>query len=118
MNKAIKTVLLVLLDILLAAAILCVFAYYHHIRYLWGGVETPTNGGGLVFDNPFDDNSDDKEDSEPNVGGENENDPSGGEENPDKEEDDGYDRSGDFGEKFYDKFLKKGEAIISTDTQY
>ena len=116
MKKAIKTVLFILLDILLAAAILCVFSYYHHIRYLWGDVETPTNGGGIVFEKP----EKEEEDGENNSTNSSEDITIGSEISDSSEipETDGYDRSGDFGYKFYDKFLKEGEEIISTDTAY
>lgn len=133
MRKITKTALFILLDILLAAAILCVFSYYHHIQYLWAGVETPTNGDGIVFDNPFnnkEENTDNSDPNSPNKPDDTENDS----ENDDSDQngdsdsdtdsdndlpiDDGYDRSGDFGERFYNKFLKKGEQIISTDTMY
>lgn len=96
--KKIRSVIFTfLLDILLAALILSVFSYYHHIRYLWGFEETPTNGNGVIFERP-----EETDPTTPSV----------------SDPDDEYDRSGDFGAKFYDKFLKKGEEIISTNTQY
>ena len=117
MKKALKTSLFIFLDILLAGAILSVFAYYHHIQYLWGFEETPTNGGGIVFEKP----ETDKEDDLP-VTDNGESKPDGSDAPSEDEEDqtvnDGYDRSGDFGYKFYDKFLKEGEQILSTDSAY
>ncbi len=99
MKKKHSLILTFLLDIFLAATILCVFAYFHHIRYLWGIVDTPTNGDGIVFAPPDDDNNDVNTTTTPIP-------------------DDGYDRSGDFGKKFYDRFLKTGEEIISNATEY
>lgn len=85
---------LVAIDVLLIGAILSTFSWFHHIKPLWFGldeeqVDVP------VFTRP----------------------PSSLQEKPLIGED-GYDYSGDFGKKFADKFLKKGEELISNDHEY
>lgn len=111
MNRKVQRFLWILLaDILLAGVILCVFAYFHHVRTMWGGVEIPEDNGG--FTKP----------EKPPVSSGGMEIPSGGTEIPSDGGEpipsDGYDRSGDFGARFYDKFLKEGEAVISTEEEY
>ena len=92
------------LDILLIAAILFTFCWFHHIKPLWFGVEDDVNLPQTHFTKPST-----PVQTTPGTSTD-ENDP--------VEPDDGYDYSGDFGAKFGNLFLKDGEEIISTDTEY
>ncbi len=86
---------LVAIDLLLIVAILSTFSWFHHIKPLWFGLDDEVGEITMVGTRPptalYD---------EPLIG------------------EDGYDYSGAFGRKFAKKFLKKGEEVISTDTQY
>ena len=107
-RKTQKFLYQILADVLLAGVILCVFAYFHHIRTIWGGVEIPDDPGGFTRPEDSSGNEPTPSDGEKPT-------PSDGEKPTPS---DGYDRSGDFGKKFYDKFLKDGEDVISTSDEY
>lgn len=87
---------LILIDLLLIGAVLCTFAYFHHIRILWGELDDeptdhtyftkPTHNGNSL-------------------------------QNPTIEEGD-YDYSGDFAAKLPQVFLNEGEEIVFNDAQY
>lgn len=105
--------LLIIIDILLIGAVLCTFAWFHHVEAFWFGLneEIPDLP---VFTKPGSDNP-----SSPNTNGN----PSGSTGGSDGQGDasvldDGYDYSGDFGYRFGKLFLKEGEEIISTATEY
>lgn len=98
--------LLLIIDILLIGAVLCGFSWFHHIKPLWFGTNDSTAdlGDNLQFTNPY------------NSGNCscncccNRNDPD--------DPGDGYDYSGQFGSKYGNLFLKEGEEVISTATEY
>lgn len=91
--------LVIVLDLLLIVAVLCTFSWFHHIKPLWFGLEDDDDLPKTHFTRPS------TPATTPTV------------EDP-EEPDDGYDYSGDFGEKFGQLFLKDGEEIISTATEY
>lgn len=86
---------LLAIDLLLIAAILAGFSWFHHIQPLWFGVKDEVAGDIPAFTRPPSSLN-----NQALIG------------------EDGYDYSGDFGMKFGDQFLKPGEEIISTDTRY
>lgn len=86
---------LVLIDLLLILAVLFTFCWFHHIKSLWFGVDSD-----LDSNNPSFTKVNDSTQTEPII------------------REDGYDYSGDFGNKFGNMFLKEGEEVISTDTTY
>lgn len=85
---------LMIIDLLLIAAILCSFAWFHHIQSLWFGLEEEAPSI-PAFSKPQSSQSE-----SPIIGA------------------NGYDYSGDFGRQFAHKFLKDGEEIVSTETEY
>ncbi|MBO5778109.1 MAG: phosphodiester glycosidase family protein [Clostridia bacterium] len=91
--------LVIVLDLLLIAAILCTFSWFHHIKPLWFGLDEDNDVPNTQFTKPITS-------------------PSTGPDNAPEVPDDGYDYSGDFGSKFGNLFLKDGESVILTDTEY
>lgn len=91
---------LIVIDLLLVGALLCSFAWFHHIESFWFGLdeEIPDLP---VFSKPVHNSSDPSPDS-----------------GADQYAPDGYDYSGDFGQRFGNLFLKEGEEVISTATEY
>ncbi len=89
--------LLILIDLLLIAAILCTFCWFHHIQNLWFGLEEELPDMPAITKPVTKPDPNDPVVEDPG---------------------DGYDYSGDFGAKFGQKFLKEGEEIISTPTEY
>ncbi|MBQ7827884.1 MAG: phosphodiester glycosidase family protein [Clostridia bacterium] len=120
--------LLVLIDVVLIGAVLCSFSWFHHIKPLWYGTEDDTSGDqtGIQFTNPYNNSNNSSCNCSCNGSGTNGNgSSSNGDGNGDNEgggdtEDpgDGYDYSGQFGSKFGNLFLKEGEEVISTATEY
>jgi hypothetical protein len=96
--------IVIALDLLLIAAILCTFSWFHHIKPLWFGLEDDNDLPQTHFTKP----SDPVVNTPTTSPGENEHEEPG----------DGYDYSGDFGAKFGNLFLKEGESMIFTDTEY
>ncbi len=87
---------LVLIDIVLIGAVLCSFAYFHHIRFLWGIVKneledgpvfTKSNGDSDALDTPILSEGD-------------------------------YDYSGDFAATLPEVFLRVGEEVVSDASTY
>lgn len=85
----------IVLDVIFAGILICIFAYFHHIRIFWGiGVSDgdETDSANVVITKP---------------------------EQPDDPENPSTPSHSDmFGKKFADKFLKEGEKTISTDSLY
>lgn len=90
---------LIIIDLLLIGAVLCSFAYFHHVRALWGTIEVldKDDDNKIVFTKKEDD--DDIDHPTLNEGE--------------------YDYSGDFGDTLpEDTFLKVGEEIIFNENTY
>lgn len=87
---------LILIDLLLIGALLCTFAYFHHIRILWGAVEDEPIKGNSVFTKPIHNNT----------------------LTPPTFQEDDYDYSGDFASSLPQVFLNVGDEIISDDNRY
>lgn len=100
MNKTnlLPSWVLILLDLILIGAVLCSFAYFHHVRTLWGAIELDQSDK-THFTKPVSSENDDKAPSPIVKDGE-------------------YDYSGDFAKTLPEVFLKTGEAVISTDDTY
>lgn len=129
--------LIFVIDTLAGAFLLCVFCYFHHVRVLLniGGagksddtvsvitkpawIEDGENPGDtFASESLYDTGSSDDQPVQSDLPGGTEN-PNETAEPPSSEESDGeYDMSGQFGAKFGQMFLKKGEDAVSTDTQY
>lgn len=104
-SKLLPAWILILIDLIMIGCVLCSFAYFHHIRTLWGTVEKEDIDQ-VRFTKPIQtgapespDSVDDGEDSSTIGIGE-------------------YDYSGDFGKSLPEVFLLNGEKAISTDTSY
>lgn len=90
---------LILIDLFLIGAVLCSFAYFHHVRTLWGtagNVNDPSSEK-VIFTKP-------KEENVIPV--------------PPDTVEGAYDYSGDFGKTLPEVFLKVGEEVISEDYTY
>ena len=98
--------LLIVIDIVLIGAVLCTFSWYHHIQVLWYGLDEE------LPDMPAFTKPQYNEGVRPNGGN-----PGNNGTNTDFP-DDGYDYSGQFGAKFGNLFLKEGEEVVSTATEY
>lgn len=106
--------LLILIDIVLIGAVLCTFAWFHHIEAFWFGLdeEIPDIP---VFTKPGS-NDQNRPDTDGSSGGDSGDGSDGQDDLPPAT--DGYDYSGDFGKKFGNLFLKEGQEFISTATEY
>lgn len=103
-SKLFPVGVLILLDLLMIGAVLCSFAYFHHIRTLWGTVER-NDADRVRFTKPIGDNELEVPDTD-------------GSENLPIVENGEYDYSGDFGKTLPEVFLTVGAEVISTDTTY
>lgn len=98
-TKLLPVWMLILIDLLLIGATLCSFAYFHHVRTLWGSIEVleEDDENKVVFTKKENDDTIDL---------------------PIADEGD-YDFSGDFGMSLpEDTFLKIGEEIVFNDNTY
>lgn len=91
--------MLILIDLLLIGALLCSFAYFHHVRTLWGSIEVldDDDKNKVVFTK-----KETNDDDQPPITSDGE-----------------YDYSGDFGRSLpEDTFLRIGEETIFNDRTY
>lgn len=106
--------LLIVIDVVLIGALLCSFSWFHHIQPLWYGTGDEAPAVTDRFTNPYNPSLNG---GSCNCGSCNGN---GGNNSTNSPNDpgDGYDYSGQFGSKFGNLFLKAGEEVISTPTEY
>lgn len=110
--------LLIIIDVVLIGAVLCAFSWFHHVRALWGGGNDQSSNAEIAGDRFTNPNSNNNScNCNCNGSGSNQ-DSNGGDDTDPENPGDGYDYSGQFGSKFGNLFLKEGEEVISTATEY